>query len=88
RSDLYSLGVMLFEMLTRQKPFTAENPMAVIYLHRNAPLPILPDAFAGLQRLLDQLLAKRAVDRFPSAAAAADALDEALRQVLGAELAA
>ena len=37
RSDLYSLGVMLFEMLTGRKPYTADNPMAIIYMHRNAP---------------------------------------------------
>ena len=39
RSDLYSLGVMLFEMLTGHKPYTADNPMAIIYMHRNAPTP-------------------------------------------------
>jgi tRNA A-37 threonylcarbamoyl transferase component Bud32/DNA-binding NarL/FixJ family response regulator len=64
RSDLYSLGVMLFEMLAGQKPYTATNPMAIIYMHRNAPLPRLPEPLAELQPLIDRMLAKRPADRF------------------------
>ena len=41
RSDLYSLGVIFYEMLTRKKPFLAPTPMAVIYMHGNAPIPLL-----------------------------------------------
>jgi eukaryotic-like serine/threonine-protein kinase len=66
RSDLYSLGVIFYEMLMRRKPFTAPTPMGVIYLHRNAP--VLHANFAALQRLLDKLLAKKPEDRFASAA--------------------
>ena len=42
RSDLYSLGIILFEMLTREKPYRAENPMAIVYKHRKEAIPRLP----------------------------------------------
>ena len=42
RSDLYSLGVILFEMLARAKPFADDNPMAIIYKHRHSPIPRVP----------------------------------------------
>ncbi|HUN26998.1 MAG TPA: protein kinase [Steroidobacteraceae bacterium] len=87
RSDLYSLGVILYEMLCRRKPYMAENPMSIIYLHRNAPLPEIPEGLAALRPLIERLLAKRPAERFESAAAAAAALDHAAAQ-LDSELAA
>jgi len=81
RSDLYSLGVVLHEMLTGEKPYLAETPLAVIYKHANAPLPQLPQTLAHLQPLLDTLLAKRPEDRPASAAALVARIDELLERV-------
>jgi eukaryotic-like serine/threonine-protein kinase len=78
RSDLYSLGVMLFEMLTGAKPYRADNPMAIVYKHRKEPVPRLPERFAALQPVLERLLAKAPADRFASAREAAQALTRAL----------
>jgi serine/threonine protein kinase len=77
RSDLYSLGVVLYEMLTRDKPFRADNPMTVLYMHRNTPIPPLEPRFERLQPVLDKLMAKRPEDRYGDALAAAAALGEA-----------
>jgi serine/threonine protein kinase len=74
RSDLYSLGVILFEMLTGEKPYRAENPMAIVYKHRKEPIPQLPPQFAAVQPLLERLLAKAPGDRFAGAQQAAEAL--------------
>lgn len=76
RSDLYSLGVIFYEMLTRKKPFLAATPMAVIYLHGNAPLPVLEGEAQRYQPLLNRLLAKDPAQRFGSAG---ELLDEIAR---------
>jgi hypothetical protein len=76
RSDLYSLGVIFYEMLMRQKPYLAQTPMAVIYLHANAPIPLLPEDLRKYQRLLNQLLAKDPVHRFGSASALLARIEE------------
>ncbi len=67
RSDLYSLGVIFYEMLTRKKPFMAPTPMGVIYLHANAPVPALEGELSIYQPMLDRLLAKDRGERFASA---------------------
>jgi hypothetical protein len=76
RSDLYSLGVIFYEMLMRQKPYVAQSPMAVIYMHANAPIPLLPEDLRQYQQLLNKLLAKDPVHRFSSASALLAKIEE------------
>jgi len=76
RSDLYSLGVIFYEMLMRQKPYVAQSPMAVIYMHANAPIPLLPESLRNYQQLLNKLLAKDPMHRFASASALLGKIEE------------
>jgi FixJ family two-component response regulator len=76
RSDLYSLGCILFEMLTGDRPFTAASPMGVIYRHAHAPRPRLSRALTHFQPLLDRLLAVDRFERYQSAGELLAALDE------------
>lgn len=78
RSDVYSLGVIFYEMLTGKKPYLAPTPMAVIYKHSHAPIPTLPEDLAPWQRILDKLLAKEPPERYQSAADICAAVDAAL----------
>jgi eukaryotic-like serine/threonine-protein kinase len=75
RSDLYSLGIIFWEMLTGKKPYLAATPMAVIYRHSHSPIPQLPPEVARWQPLLERLLAKEPADRFQSAPELIAALD-------------
>jgi DNA-binding response OmpR family regulator len=74
RTDLYSLGIILYEMLTGRKPYTGTSAMEVLQQHVSAPLPRLPSDLEHLQSLLDSLLAKSLEERFASAAQAIEAI--------------
>lgn len=76
RCDLYSLGVLAFEMLTGSKPYYADTARELLDLHVNAPVPELPPAHAAFQPVLDKMMAKDPAQRFESAAALLDALGE------------
>ena len=68
RSDLYSLGVVLYQLLTGHLPYQADTPLAVIMMHVNDPLPdpvaINPDLSPGLQRIIQRSLAKVPTERY------------------------
>jgi serine/threonine protein kinase len=78
RSDLYSTGVILFEMLTGNKPYLGNSAVEVIQQHVNGPRPPLPAACAALEPLLDRMMARDRGQRFADATALHAALSGAI----------
>src|SRR4051812_6449328 len=90
RTDLYAVGVVLFEMVVGERPFAAEDTMALLGMHRGAPIPRLADRVRegtdvpdGLQALIDKAMAKAPADRFQSAIEMQQAIDEIISQKSG-----
>jgi serine/threonine-protein kinase len=81
RTDLYAVGVVLFELLTGQKPFVSDNVGQLLLMHRETPPPLLrataPDAgfSAELEAVVTKALSKFADDRYQSAAELVAALE-------------
>jgi DNA-binding NarL/FixJ family response regulator len=67
RTDLYSLGVMFYEMLTGQRPYSGRSAVAIMSQHTSSPVPALPEATSMQQPLLDRLMAKQQSARYASA---------------------
>ncbi len=84
RSDLYSLGIVFYEMLTGRTPFDADTPLAILLKHLNDPLPlprkIEPSIPESLERVVLKVLAKQPDDRYQAADEMAQALREAAVQ--------
>jgi eukaryotic-like serine/threonine-protein kinase len=80
RADLYALGLVFYELLVGQPPFSSPSPRELLNLHCTEPAPQLPDHVRrglpkGVERLVFQLLEKRAQDRPASADAVVEALE-------------
>ena len=78
RSDFYSLGIILHEMLTGQKPYTGSTALDVLQQHVSAPLPQLPQTLERYQPLLGKLLAKQRNERLAGASEIIAAADQLL----------
>ncbi|MEQ1517041.1 MAG: serine/threonine-protein kinase [Usitatibacteraceae bacterium] len=74
RSDLYSAGVIFYEMLTGALPYTGESAAQIIYRHIHDEIPLLPARVRAYQPIIDTLMAKDREQRVASAAALATML--------------
>lgn len=81
RSDLYALGVVLYEMLIGRVPYRAEDSLAVGIMHITEPVPQLPESLELLQPLMSRLLAKQPEDRFQDGNEVAAAIAAIERQL-------
>ena len=75
RGDLYSLGVVLFEMLAGRVPFSGNNLSEILAAHRGSALPRLPERLQVYQPIVERLLAKNPQDRYLDAGQFLAALD-------------
>ncbi len=76
RTDLYSLGVLAWEMLTGELPYKADDALAMAILHAQNPLPKLPPELRHWQRFMDRAMAKSPGRRFHDARQMQSALDD------------
>jgi serine/threonine-protein kinase PpkA len=76
-ADIYSLGIIFYEMLTGTRPFVGTTILEILAQHMTAPIPRLPEELADYQALVDGMLAKRPEDRFADADAVLAEIDAA-----------
>ena len=67
RADIYSLGCILYEMLTGEKPYKSDSVIGIVIQHQQAPIPVLPADLQEYQPLLNRMMAKQREQRFPDA---------------------
>ncbi|MDH4317766.1 MAG: serine/threonine protein kinase, partial [Desulfobulbaceae bacterium] len=82
RSDVYSLGILLYQMLSGELPFNAETPLAIVLMHVQDPVPSIlskkPDLSPHVEKVLFKALAKDPNERYSSTYELADAFNKAI----------
>ena len=68
RSDIYSLGIMFYELLVGKAPYLGDNPIQVCMQHLTSPVPVLPPELDEINPVLSRMLAKKAEDRYATMA--------------------
>lgn len=85
RSDIYSLGIVLFELITGREPYQAETPMSLLMMQINEPIPPIEEFRPGVPPIVQDVVhmatAKKPDDRYSSASELANAFEEALRGI-------
>ena len=80
-SDIYSLGIMFYELLAGRVPFQGDSAVAVLMKHVNEPPPPLPEYVSVFQPIIDKALAKKREDRYPRARAMIEHIQELEPQI-------
>jgi serine/threonine-protein kinase PpkA len=83
RSDIYSMGVVLYEMLTGKKPYEGETQLKIAIKHAKDPVPSLPGKLSRYQPLIDGMMAKKRKYRFSSGAQFMELLEKIDRSSAG-----
>ncbi len=83
RTDIYSLGVIFYEMLTGERPYDGDSAIKVIMKHIQAPVPQLPPELDQFQPLLNRLMAKNRDQRIPDAGQLVTEVEELREEVEG-----
>jgi serine/threonine-protein kinase PpkA len=83
RSDIYSMGVVLYEMLTGKKPYEGESELNIAVKHAKEPVPVLPGELSQYQPIINGMMAKKRRHRISSGVQFMELLEKIERSTTG-----